>query len=169
MELLTVGKNIQAGLQKNFNMAGKGGKREGAGRPKSLATIRAQKFKERISEEIAQEAKEWIASIRDLALGHFVEVRDENGNVQRVYKKSPDARAWKIATERAFGKPVQPLASDPENPFEVSHVISAKAQHLLNELQNDEDNQPENMAGEAGASPEGREIDMDTGEPKAEE
>lgn len=115
-------------------MAGTGGKREGAGRKKSQATLRAQLFREALSKEIGKDAKEWIAAIRDLALGHYIEVVGKDGKTQRVYKKSPDARAWEKATDRAFGKATQPLSNDPDDPISIAHTISKEAKDLLKEL-----------------------------------
>jgi hypothetical protein len=73
------------------------------GRPKSSATLRAQIFREELSKRIEKKSEEYLTAIEDLALGHYVETKSTNG-LQRVYKKSPDIRAWREVVDRAFGK-----------------------------------------------------------------
>ena len=86
------------------NPDNRGGAREGAGRPKSSATVAAQEFREVLAAEIKKDADQWISAIKDLALGHFSQVKTKDGEV-KVYKTAPDPAAWQKATDRAFGKP----------------------------------------------------------------
>lgn len=79
------------------------------GRPKGYASIAAENFRAALCKEIEKEAAEYVKAWKALALGHWVEVKDENGNPVSIYKKSPDNSALRDLTNRAFGKPEQPI------------------------------------------------------------
>jgi hypothetical protein len=77
-----------------------------AGRPVATPTLVKQLFKKALAERINEDLESWVTPIEDLAKGHFVEVRTAEGEV-KVYKKSPDAKAWQVVMDRVFGKPEQ--------------------------------------------------------------
>jgi hypothetical protein len=99
-------------------MAGKGQGEHSAengklgGRPVSTPTLVAQEFRRHLAAKIKADMQSWIEPIEDLAKGHFVQVKTKEGEL-KVYRKSPDARAWEKVMDRAFGKAPQPLTGDP--------------------------------------------------------
>ena len=114
-------------------MAGDASRMNGrkGGRPKNSSTIIGEEFRNQLAEQIKAEATEWLQAIRDAALGHFKEVRDPEGQITRVYKRSPDQKAWATAMDRAFGKPKQPIGFD--DPLDVN-ILSQRSSMLLESL-----------------------------------
>ena len=122
------------------------------GLKKKPATLIAQMFRDALAKKVHEESDEWIKSMRDLALGLYTEVRDEEGNVVSVYRKPPNHKAWVAVLDRAFGKPKQPVEF--ENPLEVD-ILSKRGQYLLNELKKHE-NGKANTKGVAGDDGKGK-------------
>jgi|TARA_R100001530_G_scaffold119297_1_gene86462 hypothetical protein len=96
-------------------MAGKGQGEHSAengkkgGRPKSTATLRAQMMREALSKEVEKDKEAYFEAWKDLALGHFLQVTDKDGNVTKVYKKAPDGKALKDILDQTMGKAPQQL------------------------------------------------------------
>ena len=89
-----------------------GGARPGAGRPRKSEKHKGQiaKAEKRIADKLPEIADRLI----ELALGVWVEERDEEG-VRNVYREPPDLKAVNIALERIMGKPRQAVEhSGPE-------------------------------------------------------
>jgi hypothetical protein len=84
-----------------------GGRRKGAGRKPSDATIVAQAFKAALARRVGMRAWRYLDAMEDLALGHYVERLDENGNPIKVYKTAPDREAIRDVLDRFIGKPAQ--------------------------------------------------------------
>ena len=114
-------------------MAGDASRMNGrkGGRPKNSSTIIGEEFRNQLAEQIKAEATEWLQAIRDAALGHFKEVRDPDGQITRVYKRSPDQKAWATAMDRAFGKPKQPIGIEDDL---TAEMISKRSNMLLQAL-----------------------------------
>lgn len=89
-------------------MGNRGGKREGAGRPKSSATLRTQMLREALTKRFEKDADKYFDAWQDLALGHFVEVEGKDGQT-KVYKKSPDGKALKDIMDQTLGKAPQQI------------------------------------------------------------
>jgi hypothetical protein len=77
-----------------------GGKRPGAGRKKAPHTLQAEKAKALLVAEYLKHAKPIIAAL-----------------IKRATKG--DIQAIKELHDRVYGRPVQPLAGDPENPLKL--------------------------------------------------
>lgn len=97
------------------------------GRPKASKTLKTQIFRDLLAKRIAEDMDSWIDPIEDLAKGHFLEVVGKDGEV-KVYKKAPDARAWNIVMDRAYGKPEKKV--DITSKGESISPFSEKAQAL---------------------------------------
>ena len=76
------------------------------GRPVATPTLVKQLFRKALAERINSDMESWVAPMEDLAKGHFIEVKTADGEI-KVYKKSPEAKAWQAVMDRAFGKPEQ--------------------------------------------------------------
>jgi len=87
---------------------GHGGKRKGSGRKQTSATLRAQMLREELGKEVEKEKDRYFAAWKDLALGHFLEVKQKDGTT-RVYKKAPDGKALKDILDQTIGKAPQQL------------------------------------------------------------
>jgi len=83
-----------------------GGAREGAGRPISNATIKAQMFRELLQQRIEGRIDLFLDAWEDLALGHWLEITTETGT-KKVYKTAPDQRAMKAIMDQAMGRAPQ--------------------------------------------------------------
>jgi len=91
------------------------------GRPVATPTLVNQEFRKALAEKIQNDMQSWIDPIEDLAKGHFVEVKQADGTI-RVYKKSPDSKAWQTVMDRAFGKAPQNIGLDMTDDF-FNYVI----------------------------------------------
>lgn len=109
-------------------MAGKGRGEHSAengkkgGREKATATLIAQEFRDKLAKRVKADMQSWIDPIEDLAKGHFVEVKQADGTI-KVYKKSPDSKAWQTVMDRAFGKPKQPLTGGDDEDKPVGVIV----------------------------------------------
>lgn len=92
-------------------MGRKGGRKKGCKSPNTVAKIEAR---EELRKLIEKDMRELYVAWKDSALGHFVQVKTETGEIQ-VYKKSPNAIAIRDMFVQAFGNPNQPHSLKIEN------------------------------------------------------
>jgi len=82
------------------------------GRPKgslSKKTLEVRRLRARLAERVAAKADAIFDAWEDLALGHYVMVKNPLTGEQRVYKKGPNGLALKDMLEQVWGKPRQPI------------------------------------------------------------
>lgn len=84
-------------------MASKGGKRAGAGRKPSDATVVAHALRNAIARRVAVRAWKYMNALEDLALGYY----REDPVSGRIYKTPPDREAIRDVFDRFMGKPAQ--------------------------------------------------------------
>lgn len=83
-----------------------GGNNKGKPSPRTKAKLIEQ---DELRKMIVADLVELYVAWKDSGVGHFVQVPTETGEI-KVYKKSPNAQAIKDMFERAFGKPILPVA-----------------------------------------------------------
>lgn len=77
-------------------------------------TLQAQEIRKNLIARFMDEADLWYEAMRELALGHFVEVIDPSGRLKRVYRKSPELAAIQEMFNRTFGRVPLPIeVADP--------------------------------------------------------
>lgn len=94
------------------------------GRPKgklSQKTLEVRQLRAKLAERVAAKADAIFDAWEDLALGHYVMVKNPLTGEQRVYKKGPNGLALKDMLEQVWGKPKQPIEInvDDEPDFEI--------------------------------------------------
>lgn len=102
-------------------MAGVGGARPGAGRPRKLdknagAIVKAEK-------QIRDRLPEIVDAQISLALGITVQDKDSAGNTI-VYSRPPDVKAGQYLIDRIMGKPTQrqEISGPDTTPIQVEHI-----------------------------------------------
>ena len=85
-------------------MATRGGRREGAGRKKGLASIKAEEARKYLVDRVTGELEEILAGQIELAKGVYSEVETEEG-FRKIYRKPPDPKAAAYLINQAFGRP----------------------------------------------------------------
>jgi len=73
------------------------------GRPKSTATIKAQKMREKLVNEVNKELQPILTAQLEAAKGLYYEKIDLDG-VIRIYKEKPDINAARYLLDQAIGK-----------------------------------------------------------------
>ncbi|MDO8490367.1 MAG: hypothetical protein Q7S47_03045 [bacterium] len=104
----------------------RGGARNGAGRPLKQSTLYAQQFRDALAAHIDKKKDEYIAAWEALALGYKVLTRNERGEDEIAYLKPPDVRALQTITDRAFGRPDQPIQHEADIEIDLSIPDVAK-------------------------------------------
>lgn len=88
---------------------------------KAAHTLKAMEIRKELIERFMDEAHLWYEALRDLALGHLVEITEpRTGRLLRVYQKSPELAAIQEMFNRTFGRvplPIEMAADPSETPL----------------------------------------------------
>lgn len=82
------------------------------GRPKGTVaskTLQTQIMRARLAQRLYDKMDAIFDAWEDLALGHYIMVKNPLTGEQRVYKKGPNGLALKDMMEQVWGKPTQPI------------------------------------------------------------
>lgn len=79
------------------------------GRPVLTKTLQTQILRTRLTQRFYDEADAIFTAWRDLALGHYIMVKNPLTGEQRVYKKGPNGMAIKDMVEQVLGKAKQTI------------------------------------------------------------
>jgi hypothetical protein len=108
-------------------MAKRGGKREGAGRKKGMASIKAEEARKYLCERVAGEMEEILAGQIELAKGVYSEVETGEG-YRRIYRKPPDPKAAAYLLNQLVGKAKETLSMDFTEPFSLLQLAKRAAE-----------------------------------------
>jgi hypothetical protein len=114
------------------NMAGTGGKRPGAGRPRNhgdLDKVMRRELQRTWLKRVHRLADRIFDAHEDLALGHYKEVTLPDGTTTRVYKKSPDGNSLRWMMEHIWG--LAPLKIDLTETQTIEHRLTLEGQAQL--------------------------------------
>lgn len=109
-------------------MAGRGGRRAGAGAPTDAATAAkvkaAQSAASRFQERAAQDFERIYDALADLAFGVWVQDVDHEGEVTRVYQRIPDRGALQTLIDHLKGRAAVASVTQPDTTitFIAGHV-----------------------------------------------
>ena len=138
-----------------------GGIREGAGRPKGAET-QATKEKRDLRKEfntwVGENFHAMLEAKKNLALGVFIEVQDEDGNAH-IYQKPPDERALAYCFDQAMGKATQPIKH--EGAIKSDGTLSVQMQQNIGRLTtkpNVPDTDTKDDVGETAPQPGGEPV-----------
>ena len=93
----------------------RGGKREGAGKPKghkASHTLEAQETRKKIVQMISERTEELMAAKFALALGHKKAFKNQSGDIVEAYTVSPDGSAIEYLLNQVIGKPKETVLMD---------------------------------------------------------
>lgn len=122
----------------------RGGKMPGAGRRKgSLGkkTIEQQMFSERLRERINEKADKWLDAIEKAAMGFSVDsgrLTPDGKSIKKTF--GPNAIAWDIAMNRAFGKVTENLDLNVKGQLSLVEIINQRrkeAEEILKKRRNE--------------------------------
>lgn len=103
-------------------MAKRGGKREGAGRPKGMSAIISERARSFALEKIEKELEPIIDASIALAKGIYVEGEDG-----KVYKQKPDTQAIKHLVDQIIGKAKESVDLNHSGKIGLADLLSKSA------------------------------------------
>lgn len=123
---------------------------------KAAHTLQAMEIRKNLIQRFMDEADLWYEAMRELALGHHVEIKDpRTGRLLRVYRKSPELAAIQEMFNRTFGRVPLPIEVN-DSPTEAP--LSDLAESLLQPYVDGHDKRIgiRALAGVLGSRPEER-------------
>ena len=108
----------------------RGGKRDGAGRKRGLASIKAEEARKYVVQRVADELESILTAQIDMAKGIYHEVQNGQENI-RVYQRLPDSKVAEYLINQAIGKPKEFTELKVEERHEVDPATKAKINRIL--------------------------------------
>ena len=109
----------------------RGGKRNGAGRKRGLASIKAEEARKYLVQRVADELEDILAGQIELAKGIYYET-GTGEDIKRVYQKHPDTKVAEYLLNQLIGRPTEfSEIKIQEKPPDISPERKAKINRIL--------------------------------------
>lgn len=107
----------------------RGGKREGSGRKRGLASIKAEESRKYVVGRIAEELEPILSGQIDLAKGIYREIPDGERKT-KIYQQLPDSKVAEYLLNQAIGRPKE-IA---EVKMESTHIIDPEKTRKIRQI-----------------------------------
>lgn len=108
----------------------RGGKRDGSGRKKGLASIKAEEARKYLVQRVADELESILVGQFELAKGIYHEVKNGE-DVTRVYQRLPDFKVAEYLINQVIGRPRESTELKIEEKHEIDHATKARINRIL--------------------------------------
>ncbi len=106
----------------------RGGKREGAGRKKGFASVKAEESRKYVARRIEEELEPILSGQIEMAKGIYT---NTDGNNTKVYKKLPDSKVAEYLLNQLIGRPRDFSEIKIEEKREIDPADKARIDRIL--------------------------------------